>query len=292
MYFHDCGWEGFGIIVLCQETIYTGHMSKTLAALAAGFTRVISLPQTPWRRMGTVLKTAEALKCVYPLKTRYGVIKFDIPNLRTLDTPWNFHKKEPPTIEWVDRIPKPATLWDIGANAGEFSLYAAKRGINKVICFEPSPATYANLCRSKELNNFNDSMQVFCMGLTDVVGPKHFYMVNSDAGHSCHNLDPDYVPNSGHVETILTFTIDTAIDTLGIDPPQYIKIDIDGSEEELIRGGQKTLKSGTVKSIYIEHEGDPDKFDSITNQLADLGFNLKDIYRPTHLDYFFAEYIC
>jgi len=37
-----------------------------------------------------------------------------------------FAVKEPETLEWIDRIPRGSVLWDIGANVGLYSCYAAK----------------------------------------------------------------------------------------------------------------------------------------------------------------------
>ena len=39
-----------------------------------------------------------------------------------------FETKEPETLEWIDTIPKNSVLWDIGANVGLYSLYAARHG--------------------------------------------------------------------------------------------------------------------------------------------------------------------
>jgi len=235
------------------------------------------------------MRTVEALRPVYRLDTRYGEIWFDVPNLRTLHTPWDFHKKEPPTIEWVDRMPLDATFWDIGANVGEFSLYAAKRGVRTVVAFEPGPANYANLCRNRELNGFDDNMLILCLGLSDEMTIASFNMTSTDAGHSCHSID-DTHGAPAYVENIMTMTIDQAISELKLTPPSHIKVDIDGAEELLIEGGVETLSSGATKSLYMEFAEDEERFDRISARMGQLGFEKTGVYRPAHLNYFFAEY--
>src|SRR5690349_3964192 len=55
--------------------------------------------------------------------------------------------KEPDMIPWLDGIPKEAVLWDIGANVGVFSLYAACCRGCTVLAFEPSAANFHVLTR-------------------------------------------------------------------------------------------------------------------------------------------------
>jgi hypothetical protein len=49
-----------------------------------------------------------------------------------------FSTKEPETLEWIDSIQKDSILWDVRANIGLYSIYAAKRQNCSVWAFEPS----------------------------------------------------------------------------------------------------------------------------------------------------------
>jgi hypothetical protein len=60
--------------------------------------------------------------------------------------------KEPDTIQWIDRFEPSDVFWDVGANVGIFSLYAARRREVKVLAFEPSADNYMVLCRNVEIN--------------------------------------------------------------------------------------------------------------------------------------------
>ena len=76
-------------------------------------------------------------------------IKFDV----SYKTPWlrgeRLFSKEPDTIHWINEIMQPGDiLYDIGANIGTYSLYAASRNI-EVYAFEPESTSYAILNKTQ-----------------------------------------------------------------------------------------------------------------------------------------------
>ena len=68
----------------------------------------------------------------------------------------DFHSKEPETLEWIDNFNKKNKIifWDIGANIGLYSVYAAATIENiEVISFEPSTSNLRILSRNISINN-------------------------------------------------------------------------------------------------------------------------------------------
>src|SRR6185437_4913944 len=63
-----------------------------------------------------------------------------------------FATKEPETLDWIDSLPEGAVLWDIGANVGLYSVYAAKARRCRVWAFEPSVFNVELLARNIFLN--------------------------------------------------------------------------------------------------------------------------------------------
>ena len=53
--------------------------------------------------------------------------KFAAPNALCKWRYETFSSKEPETLEWINAMPSESVLWDIGANVGLYSVYAAKK---------------------------------------------------------------------------------------------------------------------------------------------------------------------
>ena len=72
-------------------------------------------------------------------------------------------KKEPETIEWIDNFDqsKKIIFWDIGANIGIYSVYAATKFNNiEVVSFEPSTSNLRILSRNISINNLENKIKI------------------------------------------------------------------------------------------------------------------------------------
>ena len=73
--------------------------------------------------------------------------------------------KEPDTVEWIDCFKSDEVFWDVGANVGIFSLYAARRRGVRVLAFEPSADNYMVLCRNVEMNVLGEYITPYCIAI-------------------------------------------------------------------------------------------------------------------------------
>src|SRR4051812_1691214 len=80
--------------------------------------------------------------------------------VKSLDT------KEPDTIAWLSRMREGETLWDIGANMGQYALIAAKKGLT-VHAFEPESQNFALLARNIGVNSLGNMVTAWPMALSD-----------------------------------------------------------------------------------------------------------------------------
>ena len=90
-----------------------------------------------------------------------------VPNEINYFRATTFETKEPETLEWIDTIPKNSVLWDIGANVGLYSLYAAKTRHCRVFSFEPSVFNLEILARNINLNNLVSNIVIVPLPLTN-----------------------------------------------------------------------------------------------------------------------------
>ena len=87
-------------------------------------------------------------------------MNFIVPNLLNdfrIDT---FSSKDPETLDWIDLFPDKTILWDIGANVGLYSIYAAKARNCQVIAFEPSVFNLELLARNIFINNLQKQIKI------------------------------------------------------------------------------------------------------------------------------------
>ena len=224
--------------------------------MLAGLVKGLTTPMSPFKRAKTRAFATEALMVIHDVKVPGGTLRFHSPTARSLhDTNSLMDDGEPETIAWLDSLPEGGVLWDIGANVGAFALYAAKvRGL-KVLAFEPSAQSFAALQKNIELNGLSDRIDAYCLAFDDENKLDYLYMANSGAGHSMHGF--------GHAENVRGaiagavkqavpgLTIATFCDLFGVAPPDYVKLDVDGNEDKILRGGEFVLK-GCVQSMICE----------------------------------------
>ena len=78
----------------------------------------------------------EQINLVYDFKIDDLVIKVACPNRLNLYRAETYLTKEPEMIQWINTFDDKVTFLDVGANVGLYSIYAAKRGANKIISIE------------------------------------------------------------------------------------------------------------------------------------------------------------
>ena len=176
-------------------------------------------------------------------------------NPRTTSRLRTFSTKEPDTIEWIESFKPESVLWDIGANVGLYSLYAAKARNCRVFSFEPSVFCLEFLARNIWLNSLQSQITVVANPLGNETQPNLLTLHSREWGESSNsfgttlNQDGNEI-NASFEYSILGASIDDAISKLNLLAPQHIKIDVDGIEPIILAGGTQTLKK--VESVSVE----------------------------------------
>lgn len=172
------------------------------------------------------------------------------------------------------------TFLDIGANSGYFSLYMA--GLcSRVIAVEANPRAYERLRANIELNNFMN-IEPFNIALSDKRGTARFWVDEGNDGES--SLSPVVLPYSAARRTFIDVQTDTIDNILLGGGADVMKIDVEGFEHEVLKGGMRTI--GNIRLIVFEQSLDIlDRKDEAIDKnvvisfLRDNGFTVRKITR-------------
>ncbi len=212
-------------------------------------------------------------------------IHFYCPSFITLWRAETMLTKDIDTIRWIDSFGANATFMDIGANVGIFSLYAAVKRQSRVYAFEPDAGNYYVLNRNIEINKFHPLISAYCIALSNSNLFEHLQMEDTIAGSALKKFGSRMdMMNSGGIQKknnysqgCLGMTLDHIFSRYNLEVPNYIKIDVDGTESKIIEGSVETLRNPTLKSIVTELDtADPSSQDTII-QIQEAGFKLDKV---------------
>ena len=186
-------------------------------------------------------------------------MRFSVPNQLNHFRVTTFATKEPETLAWIDRLPEDCVLWDIGANVGLYTVYAALRRKCHVVAFEPSVFNLELLTRNLHLNGLHQQVTLLPLALSDKMGSNLLRMTSTEWGGALSTFGKDVGWDGQSVREIFSFptyglTMDQALGLLCLPAPDFIKMDVDGIEHFLIQGGSKVLKE--VQGILVEINDD------------------------------------
>ena len=187
------------------------------------------------------------------------LFKFAVPNKLCVWRAETFEKKEPETLNWIDQMKEGSIVWDIGANVGLYSIYMAKNKKCKVFAFEPSVFNLELLARNIFLNKLSNVINIVPLAFSDKLGPGNMKMTTTEWGGALAVFNENFGWDGNIFNEVFEFitmglTMDDAITLLKIPQPEYIKIDVDGLEHFILKGGYNVLKN--VKQILIEINDD------------------------------------
>ena len=171
-------------------------------------------------------------------------------------------------------------VYDIGANTGVFSSAVAKlSNVSTVYAFEPIPEVYERCvqhlgpfphahCYNVALGDMNQQAGIFVSEFT----PSSSLLPMAPL----HQAEFPYTARVIRQE-VQVVRLDDFVLEHQLQPPYFVKIDVQGFEDRVLRGGEQTIKS--AKYCMIEMSLVPlyetsVLFDDIYHQMRELGFQL------------------
>ncbi|QUT04366.1 FkbM family methyltransferase [Sphingobium phenoxybenzoativorans] len=192
--------------------------------------------------------------------------------------------KEPITLAWIDSFKRGQTLYDIGANVGMYTIYAAVMRDAKVISFEPESLNYAELNKNIYVNDLHNQVLAYGLALSDIDKADRLLLSDFGLGIAYHDFeenswaeDKEFAPDwkvskdNRRPQGCIGRRVDSLVAD-GIPIPDHIKIDVDGLEHRVVAGMMATLREPQLKTILIEINFDNPKNLEIINIMQDLGW--------------------
>lgn len=159
----------------------------------------------------------------------------------------------------ADRIFKDGTgtFLDIGANIGLTCIPVATRHHVHCIGFEPDPTNYALLQGNIARNNANQFIQTHNLALSDSDGELALELSGDNLGDHRLRLGGQAPGSDAFGESqrqtikVKTRRLDEVVDGTRLQSPVLAKIDVQGAELHVLKGGAGILKN--VDAIVIEY---------------------------------------
>jgi FkbM family methyltransferase len=179
----------------------------------------------------------------------------------------NWETREPEVLDWIDGFAKGCVFFDVGASFGTETLYAALKnaGPNKIVSFDLDLESSFNLAYNIALNNITNVEQYF-LALSDSINLSSYECVTQ-----YHYSEGRSKYDNVNYKT-LSMSMDQFIKMAHIFP-DYIKIDVDGAEENIISGMTETIQNKQLLSVAIEVSDKSEP--AITNIFLNAGFRIE-----------------
>jgi FkbM family methyltransferase len=135
---------------------------------------------------------------------------------------------------------------DVGGNIGIFACAAATSMPNgRVISFEPVPANLAYLRRNLVANEVADRVEIVEQAVSDTRGSAPIYLADSIGTHSLASANAKSARR-------LDVSVTTLDDFLGAQAPELLKIDVEGLDARVLRGGRRMLEQHKP-TLFVEY---------------------------------------
>ncbi len=180
----------------------------------------------------------------------------------------------------------PETVFDVGANIGQFALHCADHFPKaRIIAFEPVGETFRHLLEQTAPHGSIECVNVAC---GDEIGIVELFLHDRSTMNSLH---PDQNVNSHQgqrSERVSVTTIDQYARDHAISKIDLLKVDAEGFDLNVLQGAQEMFSSRRIGGVFVEVTFDPDQpavssFHTIAEFLSGHGFKPAGFYNQSVL---------
>lgn len=163
------------------------------------------------------------------------------------------------------------TVIDVGAHIGFYSLHGGLKMKNgQILAFEPNPDTFSRLEKNIELNNLNNIINAWNKAVAACSGTVNLRISkNSSEGNTI--MARGTVAEYDEVMPVAAITLDDIVRKSYLSKIDMLKIDAEGAEVEILKGGMEKAMPIVQKIIIETHS--PELRKSCEKILSEAGFD-------------------
>lgn len=218
---------------------------------------------------------------IFNINNRYKMY-LDL-NDKGISSELSIHKKREffSTEYFQKEITEDMIIIDIGANIGYYALLESQLAIKgHVYAIEPVPENFHLLNRNIALNNYLN-ISTYPLAIGDVEGISDMYVYDK-----CNWSSFIFNPEGKIIDNIQVpvITLDKFIEVYAVHKPNFIRMDVEGFEYNILKGASRTLQANGHLIICIElhpHLMSKEKSKECIKMVKNNGFKVKSIIRET-----------
>jgi FkbM family methyltransferase len=169
---------------------------------------------------------------------------------------------------------------DIGAHVGRYTILGSKLvgRSGKVIAVEAHPGNFQLLKRNLQLNKSDNVITLNCAAYSQDKPQLRLLLAGEDQGNTIYNTVMEGRDVTEKFVTVPALKLDSIVQHAGIQAHEidWIKIDVEGAEYEVLKGAQNILSNSKDISVLIEVHNlqNSNLYDPIIDMLAEHKFSI------------------
>ncbi len=178
-------------------------------------------------------------------------------------------------------LKKSMNVFDIGANLGYYVLLEKKKIKNegKILAIEPSPHNIQILKKNLMLNKINKKeVQILQGAISNSDGKKQFFLSKQTNLNTFHDFGSAKKELTGKKINVNIFKISSIAKKYF--KPDFIRMDVEGHEVEIIEGMLSSIKNGVLKPVicfepHLSCYNSKHDFKNVLKELFNYGYKTK-----------------
>ena len=163
-------------------------------------------------------------------------------------------------------------IFDIGANVGIFTVKVGKK-LNKglIVAIEPSPQNIELLKKNLKLHNLS-SVVVVPKAVGNFRGKSKFLVTPVSGQHRFYGKTVEKSEKINKIIEVDTILLDDIVKELKLIVIDFLKIDVEGAELDVLKGAEESLKFTKNIAMELHYEGEREE---VRRFLEERGFTVK-----------------